>query len=239
MKSNRYIVIALLLLASATGWAQHKNERYYVRKGNRVYSDSVYTQAEINYRKAIEQNPAFATAHYNLGDALLRQQKPKEAMQAFEEALKHETNKYRQAAIYHNMGVILQSQNKFAQAIDCYKDALRRTPDDDDTRYNLALCQHQLKNQPPEEQKQDQKDNKDGNNNNDKKEDQSKKQDKQQEKKDDKNKQEEQQQQQDKNNMSKQNAEQLLNAAMQEEKRTQEKMKQQAQPSRRRLEKQW
>ena len=126
-------------------WGQN-TDRDYLRSGNRLYRDSAYAKAEVDYRKAIELNGRSPQAYFNLGNALLRQQKPKEAMQAYEQAVKVETNKGRLASIYHNMGVILQSQKQFGPAIECYKNALRRNPSDDETRYNLVLCQHQLRN---------------------------------------------------------------------------------------------
>lgn len=225
-------------------YAQRKTERDYLRSGNRLYRDSLYTKAEVDYRKAIEKNDRISQPHYNLGNALLMQQKPKDAMASYETAEKLENNKKRAASIYHNMGVILQSQKQFAQAIECYKNALRRDPERDESRYNLVLCQHQLKNNPQQDNGGG-NDNKDGNDKNQNKDEQNDKKDQNQEqnKQDEKDKKEEQQQnqqQQDPNKMSKENAEQLLNAAMQDEKNTQERLKKALnQPQRRRLEKQW
>jgi Ca-activated chloride channel family protein len=202
----------------------------------------MYTKAEVDYRKAIEANGRFPQAHFNLGNALLRQQKPKEAMQAYEQAVKVETNKGRLASIYHNMGVILQSQKQFGPAIECYKNALRRNPADNESRYNLVLCQHQLKNNPQQDQQNDNKENKDGKDKNKEEDKNSSKKDKQEnkDKKEDQQKQQQKQSQQNEENMSKENAEQLLNAAMQDEKDTQERIrKAMAKPRQRKLEKQW
>jgi Ca-activated chloride channel family protein len=202
----------------------------------------MYTKAEVDYRKAIEANSRFPQAHFNLGNALLRQQKPKEAMQAYEQAVKVETNKGRLASIYHNMGVILQSQKQFGPAIECYKNALRRNPADNESRYNLVLCQHQLKNNPQQDQQNDNKENKDGKDKNKEEDKNSSKKDKQEnkDKKEDQQKQQQKQSQQNEENMSKENAEQLLNAAMQDEKDTQERIrKAMAKPRQRKLEKQW
>lgn len=241
-KSYRYIMLCVLCILAASVSAQQKTYRDYIRSGNRAYRDSNYTAAEVNYRKALEANSRSAQAHFNLGNALLRQQKPKDAMASYEKAAKLETNKIRLSKIHHNMGVILQSQKQFGPAIECYKNALRNNPADNESRYNLALCQHQLKNNPQQDQnKNNDKDNKNGsgqNKNEDKKndkKDQSQDKQKQQEK-------QKQQQSQSQNNdkMSKENAEQLLRAAMQDEKNTQERIKKaMAQPQRRRLEKQW
>ena len=216
----KYGLALCLCLTVSLLWAQKKTDRDYLRSGNRLYRDSMYTKAEVDYRKAIEANSRFPQAHFNLGNALLRQQKPKEAMQAYEQAVKVETNKGRLASIYHNMGVILQSQKQFGPAIECYKNALRRNPADNESRYNLVLCQHQLKNNPQQDQQNDNKENKD--------------------KKEDQQKQQQKQSQQNEENMSKENAEQLLNAAMQDEKDTQERIrKAMAKPRQRKLEKQW
>ena len=220
-------------------WGQN-TDRDYLRSGNRLYRDSAYSKAEVDYRKAIELNGRSPQAYFNLGNALLRQQKPKEAMQAYEQAVKVETNKGRLASIYHNMGVILQSQKQFGPAIECYKNALRRNPSDDETRYNLVLCQHQLRNNPQQDQ-QDGKDNKDGKDKNKEEDQDGKKEDPQKKDKKEEQKQEQQQQaRQNEEDMSKENAEQLLNAVMQDEKETQERIrKAMAQPRRKKLEKQW
>ena len=215
-------------------WAQKKTDRDYLRSGNRLYRDSMYTKAEVDYRKAIEANSRFPQAHFNLGNALLRQQKPKEAMQAYEQAVKVETNKGRLASIYHNMGVILQSSKQLPQCIEAYKQALRNNPKDDETRYNLALAQKKLKDQ---QQQQDK--NKEKNQKKDQKKDeqQQSKDQQEQDKKD--QQQNNQQQQQNENQMSKENAEQLLKAAMQDEKNVQDKVKKAVQVQGRKLEKDW
>ncbi len=220
-------------MAGALSWAQKKAGRDYLRGGNRLYRDSTYTKAEVDYRKAIETDSRLTQAYFNLGNALLRQQKPKEAMEAYEQAAKMETNKGRLASIYHNMGVILQSQKQFASAIECYKNALKRNPGDNESRYNLVLCQHQLRDNPQQDrQKDDKSKEKDENGEKDKKENKDKKEDREE--------QQQRQTRQDEENMAKENAEQLLKAAMQDEKSTQERIrKAMAEPSRRKLEKQW
>ena len=236
------LLLCGLLMASGMQ-AQQNTDRYYLRNGNRLYRDSLYTEAEVDYRKAIEQNNRFPQAYFNLGNALFWQQKPKDAMQAYETAARLETNKTRLASIYHNMGVILQSQKQFAPAIECYKNALRNNPKDDESRYNLVLCQHQLKNNPPQEnENKNDKEKKDGDKQNQQqdKQDKQQNQDKDKEKKNQQQEQQKPQNQQQDNTMSKENAEQLLKAAMQNEKETQERLKKQMnQPQRKRLEKQW
>lgn len=215
----------------ATAMAQRKNDRYFIRHGNRLYRDSLYAKAQVDYQKAIEKDNANAVAHYNLGNAHLMQGQPKDAMKSFETAARLQTDKLRAAQCYHNMGVIFQSQKQYKEAIQCYQNALRRNPKDDETRYNLALCMHQLKN----DNNQNGGDDNQGEDSKDQQQQQQDQQQKQQQQQD-----QDQQQQQEQPKMSKENAEQLLRAAQQEERQTQDKVnKAQQRPQRRQLEKQW
>ena len=56
MLKSKYILFAVFLLAAA-GVSAQKAERDYIRKGNRLFNDSVFVDAEVNYRKALEANP--------------------------------------------------------------------------------------------------------------------------------------------------------------------------------------
>lgn len=194
-----------------------QSDRQYIRNGNRLYRQQNFPKAEAEYRKALTQNHTNVQAAYNLGCALMQQQKDSAAIVQFENAGKAETSKLRKSMCYHNIGVICQKHRMFAEAIEAYKESLRNNPSDNETRYNLELCRRQLKNQ--------QKDG--GGNNNKEKEDKNKDQQKQQSEKQDKNKNDDKQKQQQnqQQKMSKENAEQMLNAAMQEEKATQQKLK--------------
>ena len=211
-----------------------KTERDYLRSGNRLYKDSTFVKAEIDYRKALELNPKSSDAMYNLGNALLMQQKGKEAMEQFEAASRVEKDKEKLAQIYHNMGVILQSSKQLPQCIEAYKQALRNNPKDDETRYNLALAQKQLKDQQQQQQNQDQQQQQQ-----EKKEDEKQQQNKDQQEQEKKNQQNQQNPQQNQNEMSKENAEQLLKAAMQDEKDVQDKVKKAIQVQGQKLEKDW
>lgn len=230
MLQKSILLLAMLSVASVV--FGQKTSRDYLRSGNKLYKDSLFVKAEVDYRKALDQDPKSTDALYNLGNALLMQQKAKEAMEQFEAASRLETDKGKLAQIYHNMGVILQSSKQYPQCIEAYKQSLRNNPHDDETRYNLALAQKLLKDQQQDQQNQDQ---------NQQKQDQ--KQDDQQQNKDQQQnqdqQQQQQQQQQNQDQMSKENAEQLLNAVMQDEKNVQDKVKKAIQVRGKKLEKDW
>ena len=236
------LLLGLLLVSTVAALAQ--NDRTFIRQGNRQYRARKWTAAEVQYRKAIARNANNPQAVYNLGCALMMQQKDSLAMQQFAKSADLQTtNKIRRAKSFHNMGVIMQNHQEFAKAIECYKMALRNNPQDNETRYNLALCKHQLKNQKNRQNQNknksgNDKDNKDKNKQNKKNKNQNKDQNKQKNNQNkDKNNQS-QKPEQDK--MSRDNAEQLLNAAVQQEKATKQKMqKAMSQPRRRQYDKNW
>ena len=101
-----------------------------------------------------------------------------------------------------------------------YKQALRLNPHDEDTRYNLALCQAQLKNGQGDGQPEEKPDQQQGNEN-------KPQQDQQQ-----------QQQQTQPNEQDRRQTQQYLNLARQAERRAREKLNAQ-QPRQKSLDKNW
>ena len=94
MLQKKYIGMVLLLLtAVSVSVSAQKAERDFIRKGNRLFKDSVYVNAEVNYRKALDVNPKSTVSMYNLGNTLTEQNKLEEAMEQYVGATKVEKNK--------------------------------------------------------------------------------------------------------------------------------------------------
>ena len=239
------VTVAFLLVGGTNAVAQ--TDRNLIRQGNRAFKSQKWAAAETQYRKAIFKNQKNPQAIYNLGCALLMQQKYSLAMAQFGNAAQLESNIFRRSKSYHNMGVVMQNHREYAQAIEYYKMALRCNPQDNETRYNLALCKKLLKNNQQNQNNKNKKDKNKNDKNKDKKNDKNKNKDGQN--KNDQNK-DKQNKNQDKNNsdknkqnqekMSRDNADQLLNAAIQQEKATKRKMqKAMSQPRRKVYDKNW
>ena len=227
---GRSVSTICLLFFSLAAFSQ--TDRDYIRRGNRLMRDSVYDKAQVEYQKAIERDNTNPISHFNLGNALLYQNKAEDAMKEYETAARLEKDKMRLAQIYHNMGVVLQSAKQFDKAVACYRNSLRNDPTNNETRYNYALSLFQLKKNQGGQDNQDQQ--KDDKGQDEKKEQEQQQQQQKQDKKD------EQQQQPQPEQMSRENAEQMLNAAMQDEKATQEKIqKAQQKRQQKQLQKQW
>lgn len=228
--SNKIVFVLLFLVGSLSAMAQ--NDRDHIRRGNRLMRDTLYAKAQVEYQKAIEKDNTNAIAHYNLGNALMYQNKAADAIKEYDTATKFEKNKLRLAQIYHNMGVLMQAAKQYDKAIAFYQNSLRNDPTNNQTRYNYALSLYLAKQTPANQNNQDQQQEK---NDKDDKKDQQKQE---QQKQDKKNEQE--QKEESKPDMSKENAEQMLKAAMQDEKSTQEKMQRALQqPQKKHLQKQW
>ncbi|MFA4045386.1 VWA domain-containing protein [Prevotella sp. PCHR] len=227
-KGNAAKILLALFMISVSSGVSAQSDRYDIRKGNRQYRMHDYEQAEVEYRKSVAHNPRNAQAVYNLGCALMMQQKDSAAIKMFLQSGQMEKNKLRKSMSFHNIGAIFQKNGIYSNAIEAYKEALRNNPSNDETRYNLVLCKRLQKTRP-------QKNGGGNNSQNDKNKD-NKKDNK--DKSDDKNQNKEEKRQD--NKMSKENAERLLDAAIQNEKNTQQRLKKaSAQPRSRRLQKNW
>ena len=258
MNTIHYIIVTVAFLSVCATNAAAQTDRNLIRQGNRAFKTQKWAAAETQYRKAISKNQKNPQAIYNLGCALLMQQKDSLAMVQFGNAAQLEPNLFRRSKSYHNMGVVMQNHREYAQAIEYYKMALRCNPQDNETRYNLALCKKLLKNNPQNQNNKDKNKNKDKNNKDKNKNDKNNDKDKNKDKnKDDQNKNDQNKNNKDKNKdknknknsnpnqqnqdkMSRDNAEQLLNAAIQQEQATKRKLqKAMSQPRRKAYDKNW
>lgn len=239
----------ILLLFCAVGmlsgvYAQQESPD--VRKGNKQYKKQDFTAAEVDYRRGLEKNANSFEAHYNLGNALFKQDKYPEAQEEYQKAaqlIENKDNKQQLSESYHNLGNAFFAQQQYDKAVAAYKESLRNNPKDNDTRYNLVKAMQMLQQQQQQQQNQDQNQDKQNQDqqqqqqNQDQNKDVQQQQD-QQNQQDQQEQQQDQQEQQDDSKMDKETAEQILQALEQDEQQTQEKM-QRSQGQKRRVEKDW
>jgi Ca-activated chloride channel family protein len=123
----------------------------------RAYERGDYDRAAERYARAAERRPTDPALALNLGDALYRREDYQAAEQAFARAEAAAVDPAQKARGAYNGGNALFRQNKFAEAAERYKEALRRTPSDADAKHNLELALKRL-----QEQKSGGKDGRDG-----------------------------------------------------------------------------
>ena len=201
----RVLFVFILLLPFIANAQSKKN---YLRNGNDLYQDSMFNEAEMKYRKSLEKDQDYFPASYNLADAIYKQERFEESANLFDALTDNAKDKNEKAKIYHNLGNSLLKQQKIKESIAAYKDALRNSPTDEDTRHNLALAQKMLQQQ--QEQQEQNKEEKEEN--------------QEEEKEQGKQEQQKEQQPQEKEDMSKETAEKMLEALQQQEKKLQEKL---------------
>ena len=230
------IILTFVLGPLSTAFAQR--EMINVMKGNFFYNREGYTKSEIDYRRGLEKNKNSYEAHYNLGDALYKQDKYQDALEEFETAekmLNPEKDKERLARVKHNIGNCHYAMQQYGPAVSAYQESLRANPKDDETRYNLVKAMEMLQQQ---QQQQQQQQNQDQQDQQQQEQQQQQQQQEEQQDQDQQEQQEQQQQQQDENQMDKETAEHILDALEQDEQDTQEKINRQ-QGKKRRVEKDW
>lgn len=226
MKKVLYF-LSLLLLTSPLFAQQESGD---ISRGNRQYNNDNFVDAEIDYRRALEKNNKSFEAHFNLGDALFKQDKYKEAQDEFQLAEHYADGKDRKAAVYHNIGNAQFAQQQYAQAIESYKQALKNNPKDNDTRYNLVKALQMLQQQ---EQQQNNSENSDNSDNSDNSENSDNSDNSENSESSDNS------ESPDPSQMDKETAEQLLQALEQDEQETQEKVQRQQTQGNKRVEKNW
>jgi tetratricopeptide (TPR) repeat protein len=184
----KYLLVVLLLFTTVFSFSQEEDEARlaalkksndYVYQGNNLLNEDDYVSAEMEYRKAISENPNSITGAYNLGNAYYTKGSFDEAVFRLEQAAKTATSKSEKHKAFHNIGTILMKGKKCKEAVEAFKNALRNNPADNETRYNLGLakeCAKQQEDQNKDDQNkddkndknQDQKDNQDNKDNKDK-----------------------------------------------------------------------
>lgn len=129
------------------------------RRANQAYERGDYVAAEAAYVQALAGDPNNARLYFNLGNALVKQGKFDEAVNAYERFRGMSTTPADRALADYNIGNIYGFQEKWDRALSQYRDALRQNPNDDDARTNFEYAWRQQQMQPPQDQQQQQNDN--------------------------------------------------------------------------------
>ncbi len=136
------LLLVIFVAASSSLFAQTDNQ--LIRKGNKEFEQENYHDAEIYYRRALEENPNNPKALYNLANSLYRQGRFGEAINILDALVHTQPEKIDKSDVYHNLGNAQLGAQKIRESIDSYKNALKLNPGDNDTRYNLAYAMNLL-----------------------------------------------------------------------------------------------
>ena len=87
MLRRRCAALAVVALSVFLSCACSKSAEHYLQKGNELSAAGKHSEASLNYRRAIQQNPKLAEAYYRLGLTELKLQNPRTAFEALGRAL--------------------------------------------------------------------------------------------------------------------------------------------------------
>lgn len=162
LKAKRSIGLLLLLFAA---FSQHINAQEteaelaqkaiersneYLSEASQLIKQDKFVKGEAAYRKGISANEKQTTGNYNLGNSYYLRSQNIEAKDRFIKAAKNAETKPERHKAFHNLGNSLMNEKDYGAAVEAYKNALRNTPTDDESRYNLALAKEMLEKNPPE-----------------------------------------------------------------------------------------
>lgn len=245
--------ILFLVFMFSLAFANAQSDKTLVRQGNKSYKGDDFTNAEIDYRKALDKNPNSLSGTFNLADAIYQQEDYEKSAELFAKIGQADVGKHQKGMAYYNLGNSFLKAQQYEKGIEAYKMALRNTPSNEEARYNLEYARMMLKKQQEQDQqnkdqdkkedKKDQKDKKQDQENKDKNQDKKDQEDQQKDQQDkkDQNQDQNQENKQDNNNdqgkpeqqmndqqskqISKKDAERMLEALKNNEKKTLEKLK--------------
>lgn len=133
------IILAFVFLSASA-----QSDEKLIRKGNRQYKKQNFTEAEVNYKKALEVRPNNANAQFNLGDALFAQENYDAAFEAFHKVVEMSPDAKLKSDAVFNMGNCLLAQNRYYDAFNIYKVSLKLNPENANALYNLEFCRAHL-----------------------------------------------------------------------------------------------
>ncbi len=151
---NFWNILLLCIMSAAKLQAQESSAQEQemeraIQRGNELYKQQQYQQAEAAYDEVLKKDPNNSTAKYNRALALQKQGKPEDAIKVFNDVAFKTDDRQLKSKAYYNKGAILSGQKNLEESIEAYKDALRQNPDDKEARENLQKALLELKKKTP------------------------------------------------------------------------------------------
>ena len=115
---KRYLFLVFMFFAIV---AVAQPEKSKVRSGNKMFSKGEMEKAELEYRRALENNPTSVFGRYNLGNVLYKRGNSEEAQKVVSGLVDSLDNPLIEPKVFHNLGNYALDQKEYAQAIEFYK----------------------------------------------------------------------------------------------------------------------
>jgi Ca-activated chloride channel family protein len=163
MKSKMKILCCIFLLFwSFSAWSQPWQDA--LKSARESYLLRSYEQAVSQYRTAQKLAPKNIDISIELAQSLYKAGKYEEAERLYSSQLNKKFSNVSNSDLHRQVGNSRMHQDKYKEAIDSYKNALRSDPSDQISRHNLAKAiekKQEKENPKPQNQNQNSPDTKD------------------------------------------------------------------------------
>jgi Tfp pilus assembly protein PilF len=152
-----FLVMGLFFLNGSYAQSLQEENKKVIKETNKLLknaeddlAENDFYSAEASFRKAVSKDPESVKAKYNMANMYYGKEKPSQAESRLKQAAKVAETKDDKHRIFHNLGNTFMEQKKYKEAVEAYKNALRNNPNDEETRYNLALAKKMLEEEQQE-----------------------------------------------------------------------------------------
>lgn len=149
MKIFAYILLFLIFAPSVSGQVWYDT----LRAARDSYTKRKYDQAFRQYSSAQQLAPKEIDLSEEIAQSAYKAEKYAEAEKLYAKNSQSKASAEQRSKAYRNVGNSRMKQQKYGEAIESYKQALRNNPADEQSRYNLAEAMRRQKQQ---QQKKDQ-----------------------------------------------------------------------------------
>jgi tetratricopeptide (TPR) repeat protein len=117
--------------------SQQKTADEWFELGSEYEEEGDLESAVKAYRSALQQQPQFPSAHFNLANVLAAQGLRQAAEERYRVAIEQDRDL---VEAWYNLADLLDDQDRTEEAIECLRAAVRVSPEYADAHYNLAFC---------------------------------------------------------------------------------------------------
>jgi tetratricopeptide (TPR) repeat protein len=144
-KSLSLALLSVALLATVVNWKVVEEtstfKAPYTELGIIAAESGDFTEAMTYFKEALQIDPGYATAHYNMGNTLAKQGDYEAAVTAFKEAVRNDPEFL---MAYDNLGKSYFQMGKINEALSVFDDALRLRPDFAQALVGKGVVYHSL-----------------------------------------------------------------------------------------------
>ncbi len=153
---SRALLIAAIVSAGAWLMACGPIPAEVNNSGHESYMAGDYASALDAYQAAREGSPKPAEPYYNEGNVLYRMGEFENAWGVYDESLKFAKLEVRASGFFNRGNASFQTE-RYADAVEAYKEALRMDPNDQDAKHNLELALNRFSQQGGDEEEEEQR----------------------------------------------------------------------------------